>query len=108
MKLLKITGFLPDTANTPDHSSVVEMKEIIDGVATLKGTTVSHLDVAKGVAVVGFVDDKALDALAGEFRDEDGVTVSEITLVSFQRELNRAAQEKVNKMRKAKAQKKSS
>jgi hypothetical protein len=106
MKLLKIAGFLPDTANSLEHSSVVQLKELIDDMAKSMSTTVSMFDVSKGTAVVGLADDKALERLSAQFAGEQDVTVSEVTLVSFQRELNRAAQEKVNKMRAKKAQKK--
>jgi len=105
MKLLKIVGFLPDTANSLEHNSAVGLKALIDDIAKSMGTTVSTFDVTKGTAVVGLADDKATDRLRGEFAEEKDVTVSEVTLVSFQRELNRAAQEKVNKMRAKKVSK---
>jgi len=106
MKLLEIIDFLPTTANSLEHSSVLRLKALIDDIAKSMSTTVSTFDVSNGIAVVGFADDKALEKLSAQFAEVKDVTVSEITLLSFQRELNRAAQDKVNKMRAKKAEKK--
>jgi hypothetical protein len=99
MKLMRISGFLPDTATTLEHTSVVRMRELIEDAAKSQGTTISKFDVSNGIAIVGLSDDKAFENLAAQFREETDVKVSEITLFKFEREQNRLAQEKVNKMR---------
>ncbi len=107
MKLLKIKGFLPDTADSMDHSSVVRMKPLIEDTATAASTTISMFNVSEGTVFVGFADEKALETLAALFAEERDVEVSELTLVSYQRELNRKAQERTDKMRKTRAKNKS-
>ncbi len=107
MKLAEIKGFLTDTANSLEHPSVASVKAIIDEVANAQGTTVRMFEVHDGTMVVGFADDKALAALAAEFAQEKDVKVSEISLVSYQRERNRKAQERINKTRETRGKNKS-
>ena len=106
MKLLQITGFLPDTSNTLEHASVVSMKELVDDVAQANGTTVRFFDVSKGVAVVGLEDDSKLGQLATQFEGMPDVKTSEISKATYLRAQNKAAQERINKMRKAREEKK--
>ena len=106
MKLIELLGYLPDTATTNEHATAVRLKELLDSLAKGENTTVSLFDVSeKGTAVFGLADDRALEKVAAQFRDEKDVEVSETTMISFQRKMNRAAQEKVNKMRAKKARK---
>ena len=107
MKLIKLVGYLPDTASSSEHATALRLKELLDSLAKSENTTVSLFEVSeKGTAVFGLADDGTLEIVAGQFRDEKDVTVTETTLVSFQREQNRLAQAKVNKMRENKKAKK--
>ena len=106
MILEKIAGFLPDTANSVEHGSVVRLKELIDRVAESCGTKVNFFQVSRGVVVVGLEDEKQLERVTAEFEGMEGVILAQITLAAFQREQNRAAQEKINKMRARKKEKK--
>lgn len=103
MILIKIEGYLPDTANSNEHSSAVSLREILDDTAKSLSTSVSYYAVSKGAAVVGLQDDKATEKLSEQFNGLENVTVTEISKIAYQRELNLLAQEKVNKMRAKKA-----
>jgi hypothetical protein len=108
MKLIKLVKYLPDTANTNEHASAVRLKELLDSLAKSESTSVSLFDVSlHGIAVFGLADDKAVEKIAEQFRADKDVEVSETTMISFQREMNRAAQVKVDKMRAERAKKKS-
>jgi hypothetical protein len=103
MKLTKLDRYLPDTASSNEHASAVRLKETLDSLAKSESTTVSLFDVSShGTAVFGLADDKAMEKIAAQFREDKDVEVSETTMISFQREMNRAAQAKVDKMRAAK------
>ena len=108
MKLLKLQNFLPDTASAVEHPKAKSLKDLLDNLAKGENTSVILFDVSdKGVAVFGLADDQALGRVAAQFREEKDVVVSETTMISFEREKNRVAQEKVDKTRntrKSKAQ----
>jgi len=106
MKLIKLVGYLPDTASSNEHATAARLKESLDGLAKGENTTVSLFEVSEGgKAVFGLADDRALEKVAAQFREDKDVEVAETTMIAFQREINRAAQEKVNKMRENKKKK---
>ncbi len=106
MKLTKLDKYLPDTASSNEHATAVRLKELLDGLAKGENTTVSLFEVSEGgIAVFGLADDRALEKVAAQFREEKDVVVTETTMISFQRERNRLAQVKVNKMRENKKKK---
>ena len=106
MKLAKLVGYLPNTANTAEHARALQLKELLDALASDENTSLKLYEVTSGGTVVfGLANDQVLEKVAAQFREEKDVVVSETTMVSFQREQNRLAQMKVDRMREKKAKK---
>lgn len=106
MKLKKLKGFIPDTANGADHASAVECRALIESIAKETGSSVTVFEVNNGEVIVGFSDDKAQKVVDDAFSGLDGVTISDITDVQFQFEKNRERQKKIDAARKTRTDKK--
>ena len=97
MKIIEIAGYLPSTAANAEHSSSVRMQQLLEGMATEHNSSVTMFRVSDGTAYFGIADNDAMHAVAESFKNEPDVKVSETTMLSLDRELNRRMQQKAEK-----------